>query len=128
MRQPYTKTTKRLNHIRNNIVGDCTKCGLCEHRSNIVFGRGSADAAIMFVRCAVLYPGSEFAAPSLMETALIYRDIVGDHDGARRLLDRASELATVHRQSAVVDRIRQLKSTVGDSNRSEPLSSSSKPE
>ncbi len=92
--------------------------GVDEHR----------DAAIMFVRCAVLYPGSEFAAPSLVETALIYRDIVGDQDGARRLLDRASELATVHRQSAVVDRIRQLKSTVGDSNRSEPLSSSSKPE
>lgn len=92
--------------------------GVDEHR----------DAAIMFVRCAVLYPGSEFAAPSLVETALIYRDIVGDHDGARRLLDRASELATVHRQSAVVDRIRQLKSTVGDGNRSEPLSSSSKPE
>lgn len=30
-------------------LGDCRRCGLCEGRSTIVFGEGSADARLMFV-------------------------------------------------------------------------------
>jgi hypothetical protein len=52
------------------------------------------DAAVMFVRAAVLYPRSAYAAPSLLETAVIYRDTYGDHRTARRLAERAVELST----------------------------------
>lgn len=41
--------TKRLAYVRDKKLGDCTRCGLHKERTNIVFGRGSANAAIMFV-------------------------------------------------------------------------------
>jgi hypothetical protein len=50
------------------------------------------DAAVMFMRCAVLYESSPFAAPSLAETARIYRDHYGDEATARRLRARADAL------------------------------------
>ena len=31
------------------ICGDCTRCGLCETRKNVVFGVGNASADVMFV-------------------------------------------------------------------------------
>jgi DNA polymerase len=30
-------------------LGDCTRCGLCESRTHIVFGEGSPDAQVVFV-------------------------------------------------------------------------------
>ena len=30
-------------------IGDCTRCGLCQERTNIVFGVGDPHARIMFV-------------------------------------------------------------------------------
>ena len=32
-----------------NVCADCTRCGLCETRHNVVFGVGKEDADIMFV-------------------------------------------------------------------------------
>lgn len=32
-----------------NVCGDCTRCGLCETRHNVVFGVGREDADVMFV-------------------------------------------------------------------------------
>lgn len=37
-----------LDDVRANI-GDCKKCGLCEYRTNIVFGEGDPKAKLMFI-------------------------------------------------------------------------------
>lgn len=37
-----------LEEVRD-ALGDCTRCGLCEGRKNIVFGVGNPDADILFV-------------------------------------------------------------------------------
>jgi DNA polymerase len=37
-----------LDDVRANI-GDCKKCGLCEYRTNIVFGEGNPKAKLMFI-------------------------------------------------------------------------------
>ena len=37
-----------LRQLRE-ILGDCRRCGLCQGRSNIVFGVGNPDADVMFV-------------------------------------------------------------------------------
>jgi DNA polymerase len=37
-----------LADIRTDL-GDCTRCGLCESRTHIVFGEGSPNAQVMFV-------------------------------------------------------------------------------
>src|SRR6185295_10219796 len=39
----------RLIAMDNNEVRGCTKCRLCEHRTNTVFGEGDPDAKIMFI-------------------------------------------------------------------------------
>lgn len=39
---------RKLNVVRE-AVGDCKRCGLHETRQNIVFGRGSPNAPVMFV-------------------------------------------------------------------------------
>ncbi len=43
-----TDPAKRLEMLRE-YIGDCTRCGLCEHRQNIVFGVGNPHARLMFV-------------------------------------------------------------------------------
>ncbi len=48
----------------------------------------------MFMRCAILFPASPQAPSGLIETALIYRQVLVDRDTARRLLERAIDLAT----------------------------------
>ena len=47
------------------------------------------DAAVMFMRCALLYESSPFAGPSLLEAAVVHRDVFGDSGAARRLAERA---------------------------------------
>lgn len=37
-----------LENLRNEI-GDCQRCKLCRHRTNIVFGSGSENASLVFV-------------------------------------------------------------------------------
>jgi len=46
----------RLKYIQEQKLGDCTRCKLHKTRTNIVFGRGSPNAKIMFVGEA---PGSD---------------------------------------------------------------------
>jgi len=40
---------QRLTALDNNEVRGCTRCRLCETRTNTVFGEGDADAKVVFV-------------------------------------------------------------------------------
>jgi len=40
--------TKRLQAVRDE-MGDCKRCGLCDGRTNIVFGTGDPKARLMFI-------------------------------------------------------------------------------
>ena len=42
------KAVETLEEIRSNL-GECTRCGLCEGRKNIVFGVGNPDADLVIV-------------------------------------------------------------------------------
>ncbi len=46
--QGWSAATK-LEYLRKKNVGDCRRCGLCQTRTNIVFGVGNAETKIMFV-------------------------------------------------------------------------------
>lgn len=72
------------------------------------------DAAVMFVRCATLYGDSPHAAPSLIETAIIYRDVFGDPATARRLVERSLNLAARPGRPQVADRARAVLETLTD--------------
>jgi len=39
---------QKLEALRT-VLGDCKRCGLCESRTNLVFGQGNANARLMFV-------------------------------------------------------------------------------
>jgi uracil-DNA glycosylase len=45
---PLAPADDTLAKIREDI-GDCRRCGLCEHRNKIVFGSGSEQARLVFV-------------------------------------------------------------------------------
>lgn len=45
---PLGRPSESLQEIRDDL-GDCTRCKLCHHRTNIVFGEGSAKARLVFV-------------------------------------------------------------------------------
>lgn len=47
---------RKLEYLRDQNIGDCQRCRLCERRNNIVFGVGDARARVMFVGEA---PGAE---------------------------------------------------------------------
>ena len=68
----------------------------------------------MFVRCATLYGDSPHAAPSLIETAIIYRDVFGDPATARRLVERSLNLAARPGRPQVADRARAVLETLTD--------------
>lgn len=42
-------TKAKLLTVLREELGDCRRCGLCEARTNIVFGRGNPDTPLMFV-------------------------------------------------------------------------------
>jgi DNA polymerase len=46
---PREDKARRLTALDNNEVRDCTKCRLCETRSNTVFGEGDVDAKVFFI-------------------------------------------------------------------------------
>jgi len=66
------------------------------------------DAAVMFMRCAVLYPTSAAAGPSLIETALLYQNEFRKPDVAQRLLEQAIEVAGAQGETEIVERARTL--------------------
>ena len=72
------------------------------------------EGAVMFVRCAVLFGGSNFAAPSLIETASIYQEVFRQPRAAQRLLERAIATATACGQPQVVNRARRALATLDD--------------
>jgi hypothetical protein len=65
------------------------------------------DAAMMFVRCGVLYPSSAQAGPALVRAAIIHRDALNNAPAAQRLLERAMVLAQAANQPEVVREARQ---------------------
>ncbi|MCP3905527.1 MAG: hypothetical protein GY715_18020 [Planctomycetes bacterium] len=71
------------------------------------------DAAIMFMRCAILHESSVAAAPSLLETAKIYRDFYRNDDTARRLAERAMRVAPDTMRNAVEKEANALLATLG---------------
>lgn len=70
------------------------------------------DAAVMFMRSALLYDSSPYAAPSLVETAVIYRDVYRNRPAARRLAERAREIAAGQGDSQTVQRARDILSSL----------------
>ena len=47
-RKPVQHQTETLKDIRDHL-GDCTRCGLSEERTHIVFGTGNPEAKLVFV-------------------------------------------------------------------------------
>ncbi len=72
------------------------------------------EGAVMFVRCAVLFGGSIFAAPSLIETASIYQEVFRQPRATQRLLERAIATATARGQPEVVKRARRALAALDD--------------
>jgi tetratricopeptide (TPR) repeat protein len=66
------------------------------------------DAAVMFLRCAILYDGSRHAASSLIDAAIIHRDVFDDPAAARRLLKRAVTIADAQGDADALRRAREL--------------------
>ncbi|MCZ6465641.1 MAG: uracil-DNA glycosylase [Proteobacteria bacterium] len=46
--KPLWGRKPRLEEVRE-VLGECTRCGLCEGRKTIVFGDGNPDADLMFI-------------------------------------------------------------------------------
>ncbi len=76
--------------------------------------RRPRDAAVMFVRSATLFGDSPYAAASLLETAIIYRDVFRDPATARRLVERSLTLAAPPGRPQVADRARAVLETLAD--------------
>ncbi len=70
------------------------------------------DAAVMFTRCAVLYPDSPDAGPALIETAIIYRDEFRKPEVARRLLERVIADAERDNQQSTATLAKELLSSL----------------
>jgi TolA-binding protein len=70
------------------------------------------DAAVMFTRCAILYPDSPDVGPALIETAMIYRDEYRKPDVARRLLERVIAQAQDDAQASTAALARELLATL----------------
>jgi hypothetical protein len=66
------------------------------------------DAAVMYMRGAVLYPASSFAGPCLVETALLYRSTFNRPETARRLLERVASDAERAERPELAQRARTL--------------------
>lgn len=56
MPQLVPASTSALLSLKNEAIGDCRRCGLCDGRQNIVFGVGDPEADLVFVGEA---PGTE---------------------------------------------------------------------
>lgn len=82
--------TELLEHIRS-VIGDCTRCPLCEHRKSIVFGEGNPDTKVMFIGEG---PGAE--------EDLKGRPFVGK---AGQLLDKMVQAMKFERESVYIANI-----------------------
>jgi DNA polymerase len=46
--ETWSAATK-LEYLKRKNIGDCRRCGLCQTRTNIVFGVGNPEAEVMFI-------------------------------------------------------------------------------
>ncbi len=60
------------------------------------------DAAIRLMQCAILFPDSRYALPSMLEVAHIYRDEFDDATTAIRLLQAVIDREAEYRQQIIV--------------------------
>lgn len=71
-------------------------------------GSGQArEAAVMFMRGALLFPDGSDAPASLIECAEIHQAVIQNPETARRLLERAADLAESLDQPTMVSKARQ---------------------
>jgi hypothetical protein len=70
-------------------------------------GGRPADAAVMYSRCAILFPDSPYAAASLIETAVVYQQFYQRPETARRLFERGRGLAAALGKEDLVERARR---------------------
>ena len=66
------------------------------------------DAAVMFTRCAVLFPGSASGLECLIETAMLYETVYKKPETAQRLLRRVIEQADMLGRESIAQRARGL--------------------
>jgi DNA polymerase len=64
-------------------LGDCTRCGLCEGRTHIVFGDGSPHARLMFVGEGPGYNEDQQARPFVGKAGQLLDKMVGAMGFAR---------------------------------------------
>jgi len=70
------------------------------------------EAAVRFMQCAAHFPGSRWQALSVIETAVIYRDVWKKPETARRLAERALETGAALGDEAIVERAEELVSSL----------------
>jgi len=70
------------------------------------------DAAVMFTRCAAIYPASEDACHCLIQLAIIHRDAFKQPDTARRLMELAQARAKEHNHAAAAMQAAELMPSV----------------
>jgi DNA polymerase len=58
-------------------LGDCRRCGLCENRTNIVFGDGSAEARLVFVGEAPGYNEDKQGLPFVGDAGRLLNKMIG---------------------------------------------------
>jgi len=85
------------------------------HQYGLALSRnGKADdAAVMFTRCAALYPFSEDACQSLIQLSILHRDAWADLEAAQRLLRMAHARAQEYQHTAAATLAVELMPSVG---------------
>lgn len=80
-------------------------------RALLAAGRAK-DASVMFLRVAVHFESSPFAAPSLLEAVAICRETFRNDAAAARLARRAIDLAADRGDTAMAERARGILATL----------------
>lgn len=82
---------------------------LLVHRGLALNGLGRPmDAAVAFMQAVIHFPGGRAAARGLIETGIIYRDVLKNPDVARRLFEDAARIAEQIGDAALAERARSL--------------------
>ena len=77
-KQDPSQMSKRdkLDYVRE-YLGDCQRCGLCEHRTNIAFGTGDAEARLVFVGEAPGYNEDQQGEPFVGKAGQLLDKMIG---------------------------------------------------
>jgi DNA polymerase len=75
--------TAQLEYVRCEKLGNCTRCGLHQTRSNLVFGAGSPDAKVLLVGDAPGFNEDRVGLPFVGSSGQILNNLLR-HSGLRR--------------------------------------------